>query len=125
VAEAAPSVNGRGATRGINQMPINVSAMDSKNQSNLKAVKSGAKIKYLYGMEPVGNKLVPVVLIGAGHQAEAVTAVSGGKHFSGEIEVLREPIKGKGELKVTGCGANRSEFDGAIARISKKKVFYA
>jgi len=75
-------------------------------------------------MTAVSNKLVPLVLIGAGHQAEAVQMVSAGRHYSGEIEVLREPLKGKGELKVTGCGANRSEFDRVIARISKKKVFY-
>ena len=46
------------------------------------------------------------------------------KPFAGEIEVLRQPVVGKGELKVTGCKSNRYEFETGLARITKKKVFY-
>jgi hypothetical protein len=106
-------------------MTFTVQAMDSKNQSNLKAVKSGAKVHYLYTTLRANNKSIPIVLIGSGHDAETVKVVSGAKHFSGDIEVLREPIVGKGELRVTGCSTNRAEFQAVIARISKKKVFYA
>ncbi len=105
-------------------MPIDSKAIDSKNQSNLKAVPSGGKIKYQYTMLNENNRATPVVLIGTCYKPEIVKAVAESKHFAGEIEVLREPIKGKGELKVTGCGANRAQFDAIIARTSKKKVFY-
>ena len=43
---------------------------------------------------------------------------------NGTIEVLREPLVGKGELKVTGVKGDRLAFDDAVGRISKKKVFY-
>ena len=105
-------------------MAFTIKAMDAKNQSNLKAVKSGAKIHYLYSTLRVDNKATSIVLIGSGHDAEVVKVISAATHFSGDIEVLREPLKGKGELRVTDCGSNRSQFDGVMARVSKKKVFY-
>jgi hypothetical protein len=104
----------------MTQPAPNFKAIETKNQTNLKAVKSGSKIRYMFSM--LGNK--PLLLIGAGHDPKTVKSISDAQHHEGEIEVLREKIVGKGELKVTGCKNRRSEFDGAIAQISKKKVLY-
>jgi len=103
---------------------VDFKAIETKNQSNLKVVKSGSKIKYQYTLAIVNGKKYPVILIGAGHDPETVKQVTASKPFAGEIEVLREPVVGKGELKVTGCKSNRYEFETALARITKKKVFY-
>jgi hypothetical protein len=99
---------------------INFKAIETKNEENLKKVKSGAKIKYMYSL--AGGK--PLVLIGAGHDPKITKELTDSNPYSGEIEVLRETIVGKGELKVTGCKANRSQFDQAMAKITKKKVTY-
>ncbi len=101
-------------------MAINFKAIETKNQENLKKVASGKKIKYLYSL--AGGK--PLVLIGTGHDAKTTKELTDSNPYSGEIEVLREAIVGKGELKVTGCKANRSQFDQAMGQITKKKITY-
>jgi len=101
---------------------MNMAAADKKNQENLKKVKSGKTIKY---------KFVPLkghrgfALLGDGHSQENLDVmVPKNKPITGEIEVLREPLVGKGELKVTGLTSEKAEFDDAMKRITKKKVFY-
>lgn len=101
---------------------MNIPAADKKNQENLKKVKSGGKIKFQF-VPLKGQK--GFALLGDGHSQENLDVmVPKNRPVTGSIEVLREPLVGKGELKVTGVAGDRLAFDEAMGRISKKKVFY-
>ena len=95
--------------------------VDKKNQENLKKVASGGKIAYQYGRTSNGQY---VVLIGAGHAPDIVAMFAKGGGDAGTIEVLREQIKGKGEVKVSGCKSNKAQFEEALGRVTKKKVIH-
>ena len=102
---------------------MNMAAADKKNQENLKKVKSGKTIKYQF-VPLQGHR--GFALLGDGHSQENLDVmVPKNRPVTGNIEVLREPLVGKGELKVTGLKADQAEFDDAMKRITKKKVFYA
>lgn len=92
-----------------------VKALDKKNQSNLKRVKSGNSIDYI--------QAASVVLIGSGHDA-VITKEVNKKSLAtkGKIKVGRE-LLGKGNVEITGC-RDRREMEDTIARISKKKVVF-
>lgn len=100
---------------------MNIAAADKKNQENLKMVPSGGKIKFQF-VPLQGNK--GFALLGDGHSKENVDVMVKNRAVTGTIEVLREALVGKGELKVTGVKGDRLQFDDAMRRISKKKVFY-
>lgn len=96
--------------------------IDATNQTNLKAVPSGGKIPYefLGGILFIGNH--------SSSEAKAILAEIRKKpdmYCRGQLEVLREPIRGKGEIKaVPAPKSEQVQFKGAIARISKKQVFF-
>ena len=95
-------------------------AIQKKNQANLKAVDNGGTVTYLY----TGVGRDAVILIGAGHDSELVKRVKKSRPYSGEIMVTKGTITNPGQLKVTGCKSNRSEFETALAKFTKKKVVY-
>ena len=100
---------------------MNMAAADKKNQENLKKVPSGGKIKFQF-VPLKGSR--GFALLGDGHSQENVDVMTKNRPVTGTIEVLREALVGKGELKVTGLKGDRLAFDDAMGRISKKKVFY-
>ena len=85
-----------------------------RNQANLKKVDSGGTINYLHAQK--------WVLIGDGHPAELVQAMS--KAYKGTIQVKREKIIGKGKLYCHGSPSDRSQFEDEIKLISKKEVVW-
>lgn len=96
-----------------------VKKVDDANQKALKAVKSGSKIDYHY--------VRPFLVLGTPTDAfvkgflQQMTKEPG--YCKGSIEVLREPIKGKGELKATRPKSDQAEFKTRLNAISKKQVF--
>jgi hypothetical protein len=98
-----------------------VKKVDDANQKALKAVKSGSKITYHY--------VRPFLVLGNPTDAfvrNFLQQMQQEPGFStGTIEVLREPIKGKGELKVSPAPKNQAEFKTRLQAISKKQVFIA
>ncbi len=96
-----------------------VKKVDDANQKALKAVKSGSKIEYHY--------VRPFLVLGKPTDAflrgflEQMTQESG--YCRGTIEVLREPLVGKGELKATRPKSDQAEFKTRLNAISKKQVF--
>jgi len=103
---------------GVNKTAVDVdmNAITNRNKSNVKATRDGGTVQYV--------AIRSLVLIGGGHDANLVTAMRANGCSAGNITVDKGSMLDKGELKVTGCSANRSEFDSAIKLFSKKKVLY-
>jgi hypothetical protein len=97
----------------------NIKKITDVNKTNLKAVDSGGKIAYQSHMG--------IVLIGkhtytVGQQMSEAMRDQDGAH--GNLEVQRQAIIGKGEIKVVPPPHDRSQFEGAMAKITKKKIYY-
>jgi hypothetical protein len=96
-----------------------VKKVDDANQKALKAVKSGSKIEYHY--------VRPFLVLGTPTDAFVRGFLQQMAHepgyCRGTIEVLREPIRGKGELKATRPKSDQAEFKTRLNAISKKQVF--
>lgn len=101
-------------------MPFHFEVIEKRNAANLKATPEGGHVSYLYTME--GRK--PVILIGKGHDAQAVAQVKDARHYEGLITIKKGGALSAGELTVSGCKANRAEFEQALARFTKKKVTF-
>jgi hypothetical protein len=94
--------------------------IDAGNQNNLKKVPSGGTIDYLAvrGLVLIGKHTTP-----EGKQIEA-EMLKNPLLAKGKLEVQRQVLVGKGEIKASPPPKDRAEFQAYIARISKKKVFY-
>jgi hypothetical protein len=97
-----------------------IKKIDAGNQTNLKKVPSGGSIDYLAvrGLVLIGKHTTPDV------KAVEAEMLKNSLLAKGKLEVQRNVLVGKGEIKASPPPKDRAEFQDYIARISKKKVFY-
>ena len=96
-----------------------ITAADKVNQKALKALKEGKSVDFIAARS--------LVLIGDDHDKETVDFAkeNGADRYAGTITIKKGSVtKGAGTLTCSGLKANRAEFEGAIARISKKDVVW-
>lgn len=106
-------------------MTVDWNKVAKQNEMNLKKVASGGKIAYEFGRLGSNHYVVLVGTSAAHHlQPELGQIFRGPGVEKGTIEVLREPLRGKGEIRVSGLNNHKAQFEAEMAKITKKKLFY-
>jgi hypothetical protein len=102
-------------------MQIDWAGIEKKNQANLKKLKDGQSIDFLYVLAGRNG----VVLIGPGHSASIVTEVKKNRPYQGTITITKGGLTNAGELKVTGVKSDQLQFKDALKNFTKKKIVFA
>jgi hypothetical protein len=103
---------------------IDWAALKKANAAALKKVDNGGSVPYKY--TKAGSRAFIVIGDEKKHAPANVQMMGTAKSFySGVIKVKKGSLTDPGTLTVSGCKANRAEFEEAISEFSKKKVNYA
>lgn len=105
-------------------MAIDWASLKKANAAALKKVDNGGSTPYKY--TKAGSKAFLIIGEEKKHAPANIAMMGTAKSFySGVIKVKKGGLTDPGSLTVSGCKANRKEFEDAIAEFSKKKVIYS